>query len=513
MRDTRSGQTRISRKWTALAGAVGLAAATAVHGATLGQASGAGGTAAAPTTAAPATQPSVSELIQKINDLQSQLDQMKQQQQQQQAQQQQVSQQEIDDTVDRVLRDADKRSQLLQDEGFTAGFDHNRFFIGSADGNYLLRPWIHIQIRDGTAFRSHEKSDGDDDTQNGFELRRARLGFDGNLFTPDFTYLINWTTYRGNSTATVTGASGNVGTVSQGNGGEPVLEEAWVRYNFPDTPWGIRGGQMHDPLDHESIMGSKFRGPEISLTGDIFANTDTFTQAVTAIYDPKESFRFEGGVTDGERAANTNFEDTPNNGIQYDWGLAGRAEYKVMGKWQDYNQLTALGDSQDLLVFGLGVDNSQAGNDDQFSHTVDVQYGNPGGLFFYGSYFGRYTNHNKGIPNGAPTSTSFGTPGTPGKDTYEYSVLGQAAYLFDQKWEPYVRYEHLYLQGTPAGSQNNINEVSLGLNYYFHGHNAKLSGQAMYLPNGIPVNDDSNDVLISNNHQEFVFIAQFQLLL
>jgi len=92
-------------------------------------------------------------------------------------------------------------------------------------------------------------------------------------------------------------------------------------------------------------------------------------------------------------------------------------------------------------------------------------------------------------------------------------LLGEAAYLFDQKWEPYVRYEHLYLQGTPAGSENNINEISLGMNYYLRGHNAMITGQAMYLPNGIPVNDDSNDVLLSNNQQEFVFIAQFQLLL
>jgi hypothetical protein len=461
-----------------------------------------------------ATQPSITDLMQKIDDLQSQVQQLKQQQQQGTK----LSQQEVDDTVTRVLQDADRRSQLMQNEGFTAGWDHNRFFIGTADGNYTLRPWIHLQIRQSTAFRDHQQPGGGDDTQNGFEIRRARLGFDGNAFTPDFTYMINWATYRGNSTATVTGTTaagtpGSIGTVSQGNGGLPVLEEAWVRYNFHDQPWGLRIGQMHDPLDHEALIGSKYRAPEVSLTGDIFANTDTFTQAATVIYDPKAEFRFEGGVTDGIRAANTNFEDVPNNGITYDWGVAARGEYKVMGNWADYNQLTALGDKDPLLVFGLGLDNSQGGRDDQFAHTLDVQYGDPNGLFAYGSYFGRYTAFNKGIPNGAPTSTSFGAPGTPGKDTYEYSVLGQVAYLYDQKIEPYIRYEHLYLQGTAAGSNNNVNEVSLGMNYYFHGHNAKLTGQAMYLPNGLPVNDDSNDVLISNNHQEFVFIAQFQLLL
>ena len=313
-------------KRAALAGAVAMAVAT-MRSATF---------AAAPA----ATQPSISDLMQKINDLQNQVQQMKEQQTQRAT----LSQKAVDDTVTRVLQDADKRSQLLQVEGFTGGWDHNRFFLGTADGNYLLRPWIHLQIRDGTAFRNHEKADGEDDTQNGFELRRARLGFDGNAFSPDFTYQIDWATYRGNSTATVTNAGTNVGTVSQGNGGLPVLEEAWVRYNFHDTPWSIRAGQMHDPLDHESIIGSKFRAPEISLTGDIFANTDTFTQAATIIYDPQQTWRFEGGLNDGIRAANTNFEDTPNNGIQYDWGLAGRAEYKVMGRWGDYNQLTALCD-------------------------------------------------------------------------------------------------------------------------------------------------------------------------
>jgi hypothetical protein len=503
MRGNKSEEVRGHKRWPVLAGLMGMAAAAALSSVSLAEPPAPAEVASAQPAS---TQPSVADLMQKINSLQNQVQQMQQQQQK-------LSQQEVDATVDRVLRDADKRSKLLADEGFTAGFDHNRFFIGSADGNYILRPWIHIQVRDGTSFRSNAKANGDDDTQNGFELRRARLGFDGNLFSKDFSYFINWATYRGNSTATVVGATGNVGTVSQGNGGLPVLEEAWVRYNFHDTPWGVRAGQMHDPLDHEALVGSKYRQPEVSLTGDIFANTDTFTQAVTAIYDTKQDFRFEGGITDGIRAANTNFEDTPNNGIKYDWGLAGRVEYKAMGNWADYNQISALGDKEDLLVFGLGLDNSQAGRDNQFSHTLDVQYGNPDGLFFYGSYFGRYTSDNLGIPNGSPTSTSFGTPGNPGKDTYEYSLLGDVAYLFDQKIEPYARYEYLYLQGTPAGSKDGINEVSVGVNYYWRGQNAKFTLQGMYLPNGIPVNDDSNDVLISNNKQEFVFIAQFQLLL
>jgi hypothetical protein len=428
-------------------------------------------------------------------------------------QQQQSSRQEIDDTVDRVLRDADKRSQLLQDTGFTAGWDHGRFFLKSDDGNFLLRPTFQLQIRDGTAFRDHQQPGGGDDTQNGFEIRRAKFIFDGNAFTPNLTYLFQWNTQRGNSIANVGSATGNVGTVSQGNGGEPVLEEAWVKYNFPNTPWYVKGGQFKDPLTHEGLVGSKFRELEASLSDDIFANGDTYTQGVDGIYDPHADWRAEAAVTDGLRSANTNFENIPNNGTVYDWGAAGRVEYKFLGKWSDYNQLTALGDKEDLLVAGVGIDNSQGGRDDQFVHTIDVQYANPGGLMLYGGYFGRYTNFNKGIPSITTTSGSYATPGKVGEDTYEYSVLGQVSYLFDQKWEPYFRYEHFYLQGTPSGSQNNVNSLVLGANYYLYGHALKLSAQAEYLPNGIPISDDGADIELSNNHQEFVFIAQLQLLL
>jgi hypothetical protein len=462
-------------------------------------------------------------LLDKINSLQAQLDQLKAQQQQQQKQQQdekQKDQQAVSDeeqaTLKAIQSDADRNSQLLDSLGITAGYANRRFFIQSDDGNFVLRPWIHIQIRDTTSWREDFNGPDNDNTQNGFEIRRARFGFDGNLFTPDFTYFINWATNRENSTLTVVNSSGQtVGTTTSPVGGLPVLEEAWFKYNFHDTPWYIHAGQIHDPLDHENIVGSKYRAPEASLQGDIFGNTDTFTQAATVIFDNHGAVRVEGGVTDGIRAANTNYEDSPNNGIAYDGGVAGRVEWKLMGNWKDYDQLSAYGDTKRLLVFGSGYDYSYAGGGyNQISHTIDMQYGDPCGLFAYLCYFGRYTEHNKGIPNTSSVSASFGST-TPdlGKDTYESSVDVEVAYLINKHFEPFVRYEYLYLRGTAAGSQNNVTDISLGFNYYFYGHNIKFTGLATYLPTGIPINDDSSDVLISNRRAELVFLTQLQLLL
>ena len=231
---------------------------------------GLGGIAWASEAAAapPATQPTVTDqkLLDRINALESEVQQLKSAQQQ--ATQQEAQRQAANDasTLQQIQVDAARQSQFLDSMGVSAGYANRRFFIQSDDGNFVLRPWIHVQIRDTTNWREDFFTDPNgDNTQNGFEVRRARLGFDGNLFTPDFTYFINWATNRENGTLTVKNAAGaTVGTTTSPVGGEPVLEEAWVKYNLHDTPWYVHVGQMHDPLDHENMVGS-----EVSCAGGI----------------------------------------------------------------------------------------------------------------------------------------------------------------------------------------------------------------------------------------------------
>ncbi len=69
-----------------------------------------------------------------------------------------------------------------------------------------------------------------------------------------------------------------------------------------------------------------------------------------------------------------------------------------MGNWKDYDQLTALNDQKDLLVAGLGADYSEGVGFNSLCVTPDIQYASPSGLFIYGSYFARYTNHNPVSP-------------------------------------------------------------------------------------------------------------------
>jgi len=152
------------------------------------------------------------------------------------------------------------------------------------------------------------------------------------------------------------------------------------------------------------------------------------------------------------------------------------------------------------LAFGLGADYTEKGQGSSaLTHVFDVEYGT-NGLLLYGAYLGRYTRDNHASGKG--------------EDTYDSTARAQASYLIG-KWEPYVQYEFIHFDSgsVPLKSETTVHEIDLGTAYYLHGHNAKVTLDLEYLPNGSPVSDDGSGVLIDNRHTELVFRAQFQLLL
>ena len=302
--------------------------------------------------AEPATQPAP--VAEQIKALRARLDQLEARQKQAE-QLRREAELKLDEkiTADTLNKAALQHDQFISAEGFTAGYTNERFFIGSADGNFALRPWLHFQFREATILRNDfqgSKAKPQDQVDTGFEVRQVRVGVDGNVFSPDLTYFFNWATQRTSSNATVTGATpstaGGKVTVSNNLGGALVLQQAWVKYRIPSTDFFIKAGQIKDPLLHEQIVDTRFQqGTERSLTGDIFANGDDFTEGITAIYDPGTSIKLEAGVNHGMRSANTNFFSYPDNGAfnAFNYGVVGRVEYKAMGRWSDYNQIGAVG--------------------------------------------------------------------------------------------------------------------------------------------------------------------------
>jgi hypothetical protein len=142
-------------------------------------------------------------------------------------------------------------------------------------------------------------------------------------------------------------------------------------------------------------------------------------------------------------------------------------------------------------------------------------YAGPSGLSVYVAAVDRYTTHNFGIYTQSATGASIGTPDPAIADRHsnEYAFVGELGYLIGNHIEPFGRYEYLRLLGTAPGSDNYVQIITAGVNYFFVGHRAKLTGQASYLPKGIPIDDTPNDIFTNNGNGEFLFDAQFQLLL
>lgn len=461
-----------------------------------------GGTRSVRAEDAAPTQPSQQQLLEKINALQDEVQQLKQVTQQQQKQQDATSRKVDESTAAALQQHADGSNPQ---GGFTAGYSDNRFTLQSPDKRFVLRPWLQLQTRYDATYRDDVQHGGKDpDTQTGFELRRLKFGFDGNAITQDFTYMFQFAVDR------------KSGTLS--------LEQAYGRYKIDGSPVYIKGGQFKEPLDHEQLLASRnLTAVDRTLTNDLFANAEGFVQGVaTGYYDTDTPVRAELAFTDGQRSANTNFQDFSVGGNTADYGAAARAEYKVFGDWTDYDRSTgAYGTKSDFLVVGAGADYTEAGDTHTLTHIADVDYGLKNGVAFYGAYTGRAFSHaaiGSIGTNGGTTGKAVGTNG------YDWSFRGQVSYAIDRHWEPYAQYEYIWLDqnNLPVGARNEIQVLRAGVNYYLLGTTARLSVDGNYLPGGSPISDDGIGILSTGKAtkqtgfahgggNEFILRAQLQL--
>src|SRR4051812_25856757 len=184
-----------------------------------------------------AADPTTQELLDQIKQLQSKVEQLEVKQNQSSA--------DVAATVDKIVADASRRSQLLVSDGNLVGGwnpQKQQFYLGSEDGNFYFHPIAILQVRGNVNYREDAKQSGDSSTEEGVEIRRAKFGFDGNIFTPDLTYKFQW---QDNST------------------GSPSLEYGWAQYVLahdvvlPHADLAIRAGQTKDIVFKEEFTGDQ----------------------------------------------------------------------------------------------------------------------------------------------------------------------------------------------------------------------------------------------------------------
>jgi hypothetical protein len=472
-----------------------LIAAIAISGAV-----GLAGVARAESSAA--TQPSSSAaMLEKVRALEERVSQLQGQQAQTQA--------DVTAAINDMLSSADKRSKLFSagPAEFQTGYDPSvGFVLQSADGNFSLHPGALFQFRGIATNRQSiplggggETGKTGSDTQDGFVISRMRFTADGNVFSPLLTYFFQ-------------------AEADNGAGGLSLLDGYFQYRVSSESPLALKFGQFKDPVWHEANMqpGNQM-AVERSLANAFLGNLqDLRVQGVGIVYD-EDRLRGQFIIHDGFNSQNTKFFDagglgagvgagagvTPTN-----WGASVRAEYLTIGTrkpqfnpYSEYDQFSAMGDSEDILVLGGGADFSEAGSNHVVFHTLDAQYNLASGWGFYGAYLGAYRDINsfKGVPLGS---------------YYDSGLILQGSYMLTSRLEPFARYDYTHLNGAaiPGGvNKDNIHEITVGANYYLYGQNAKFTIDGTWLPNGSPTDVDLLGVLKNDGHNEFLLRAQFQL--
>jgi hypothetical protein len=433
-----------------------------------------------------AAEPSTQELMDQIKQLQSKVADLENRQTT-------LSDAQVSATIDSVLRDAEKRSQLFQMEGFTAGHDGKNFWLRSSDGNYALSPRFQFQFRHTVNWQDEPEDilgDDDDDSETikGFEIRRMKLEFVGNAISQDLTYNFRWAT--------------------DSDEGSFNLENAYIMYQFNDQ-WAFRAGQWKDNVFHEeNVSSSKQLAADRSLINELLAGGVTdYVQGASLIYNaPDSPVRGEIAMHDGLNTDNTDFTDSGGDASVFssgpNFGFSVRGEWAMNNNFTGYDDFTAMGNQDDLLVFGVGVDWTQTGSTDAYLHTVDVQWEGTQGLGLYAAYIGQFLD-----AEGLATDDE--------DSLYNWGALVQAGYMLNENWEIFGRYNYIDLDEDAPGAdedEDTFHEITGGVNYYFKGHSAKVTIDVGYLPEGSPTNETGIGVL-QGSEDQFYVRGQFQLLI
>lgn len=400
-----------------------------------------------------------------------------------------------------VLSDADTRASLAEG-GVTAGHDGKHFYLASEDGNFLLQLEGQFQMRyvynrrsnpGSTTTTSVEDVGGvptvvstttlNDAEQSGFLLRRSKVKFGGHIFG-DIGYKLVLNAVRD-------------------DGGEE-LEEAWVSFKVFDGAKLI-AGRIKAPFQRENLISSsKQLAVDRSSVQEVFRID--WTQGVMLDWK-NDMFRLRGSIDQGRRQ----FSDFYADGVDY--AMTGRADVLLAGDWKQTEDFIAWSDQAQSLSAGaavhyeVGETGTSAANSSFLGWTVDGLYKNQG-LTLYLAGYGRHSE------SGASPSISMD----------DYGLEAMIGYMIiPDTLEPFFRYGRIMMDDARTSGttdSSDINEFTVGINWFQHKHASKLTVDMTYfdepMHNSFLSSGYSNGLGLQRDAEgdggQFAIRAQYQLL-
>ncbi len=410
-----------------------------------------------------------------------------------------------------LMADAASRTSLAQ--GGAPGYD-GQFYISDAAGNFRLNIGGLVQLRyyanfrDGDTFVADADDDDDADYTGGFDLPRAIINVAGNVISPDIGFKISGD-FGGAELSTLRGFGfdddGDPVLTGSGSGDFNLLE-AWVKYSFGGGQTYALAGQFRAPVLFEEILDPGMQMViERSIVNEYFS--PGYTQGL-AIGHESDAFRIVASVNDGANST------VPYDQESADVGLTLRADFKISGDWEQFEDMTSFRGSNNAFRIGAGIHwetggetgvfGSETADDELFLYTIDAGYeGN--GWNVFAAFIGAHSE----------SDDAFGDE----DDRDDFGLVVQGGVFLADQFELYGRWETLFLDDDFFGddADDTVNFLTIGGNYYItpESHAAVVSADLIWSFNetaGLIYDPETTGLLGSTDDNEILVRLQFQLM-
>lgn len=409
---------------------------------------------------------------------------------------------EIRGIVQDVLADSQTRTSL-QDSNAMAGYKAGKgFYLSNQDGSFTMTisgqvqtRWVMNKVTDDTSAAGPNM--GMNQTQWGFQVRRAKVKFQGNVVDPTWKYQVN-------------GAFGA--------GGGFTFQEVMITKDM-ENGLSLTFGQFKAPwLREELVSSSQQLAVERSMVNEYF-NADRAV-GVDMMYQ-QDAWNLEVSYNNGVRTAMTpaygRYTNSTSNSTK--WAFQGRFQYKFSGDWNDFNSFTSSpGDEQAIMLGVAAMAQAYNGNamvGAAFDHvtvyglTADLSM-KFGGLSLFGAFV--WQNFQD---NGAGVDDNKSNP---------LGLVLQGGYSLNDQWELFARYSFANndtqavgaAPPMPGGTEAKLSIVTIGANYFINDNVKFTVDFGLNMEDAMigdwASNTAGNGWRATNSNDEWVLRAQLQLL-
>jgi hypothetical protein len=281
----------------------------------------------------------------------------------------------------------------------------------------------------------NDATDGEDQTW-GFENKRTRMTFGGNMVDSSWSYKVAY--YFAYSNDVEFGSDG------------AVLADAFVAKDLGGG-LSMTVGQFKLPFSGEyGTDAGNLQFNDYSTVSNAFA--DGYGQGIM-ISHSADAFRAAVAYVNALSQVNENWDaGSPDD----EYALTGRAEFKLSGTWDQFNNAMSFRGEEMGVLIGAGLnwaDSNTAGDGDVFGATVDVTV-DFGGANVMGAFYWDNLDDNA----------------VGGENPYGFTLQG-GVFVSDD-WELVARYE--YGDADTDADDNDFSTLTFGANWYMAQNTAKL---------------------------------------